>query len=202
MKYYYLHDDIFSPNVVQGRWHLSEFKYIENWKFLRPTAEIMEPRTWLVDVYQDGVETDFSLNGPSGSPIVSERLRNALLDLPEFQIPYKRTVIEPVSIDNKKTSENYYVMITQDRFYCVDEERSDFQKFTENDSVRPDLAGKYRAFFNLIIDPKKVGKSNIFRVEGAESILIVTEEFKKRYDEIGATGAVFDSVMGDRKTIA
>jgi hypothetical protein len=44
-----------------------------------------------------------------------------------------------------------------------DETNSDFQKFIENDPVRPDLAGHYRAFFKLIIDAEKTVHNHIAR---------------------------------------
>jgi hypothetical protein len=202
MNYYVLRDDVFRENVVVGRWHLGKFLYIDNYKLYKPTVELMEPGTWKVPVYQDGIETDFSINGANGSPVISQKLKDALADIPEIQVPYRHTVIEPVEITNREVSTNYYVMITEDRLDCVDEERSEFQKFEKNDPIRPDLCGNYRTFFNLVIDPKRAQGRNIFRIQRRESALIVSEEIKKRFEAVGATGAVFDSVMGDRRTIA
>jgi len=200
MRYYYLRDDVFSPDVVPNRWHLDRLLYVNNWDFFEPTVELMEPGTWKIDVYQDGVETDFTINA-GGLPIISEKVKNALSDLPEIQVLYKHTVIEPIIICNKEVQNKYFIMITEDQIDCVDEERSDFQKFLPDDPVRPDKAGDYDTFFSLVIDPEKVGEKNIFRIKRKKNALIVSEEVKKRFESVGATGVVFDSVMGDQRTI-
>lgn len=42
---------------------------------------------------------------------------------------------------------------------------SNVKKFEPDDPVRRDLAGEYRAFTRLVIDPEKIGDQHIFRVK-------------------------------------
>ena len=104
-------------------------------------------------------------------------------------------------IENKEVAENYYVMIIETQLDCVDEERSDWRKFEVDDPVRPDLAGEYRSFLNLVVDPGKIGDQHIFRIRKHLRSIIVSEEVKRRFEDAGVTGAVFDSVNGDQQTV-
>ncbi|MDV2440643.1 hypothetical protein QR665_14360 [Acinetobacter gerneri] len=100
-------------------------------------------------------------------------------------------------IFNKQLSQPYYLLIDALRFDCVDETNSEFQKFLENDPVRPDLAGRYRAFFKLIIDPSKTDGADIFRLAHEDSIIIVSQKIKDIYDENQLTGASFNKAILD-----
>jgi len=201
MRYYLLRDDVFNEDVVPNRWHLDRLQYANDHDFFEPYVELMEPGSWRINILQDGVETDFTIN-QGGLPVVSRKIYDALQDLPEIKEPYRHTILEPLIFGNRTVENDYFLMITEDQVDCVDEEKSTFEKFTEDDPVRPDLAGQYDTFINFVIDPKSVVGRNIFRIKGKVNSLIVSEEVRKRFEAVGATGASFESVMGDRQTIA
>lgn len=174
-----------------------------NFEFVEPPLEYMEPCTYPIDLHRDGRETDFSFTMDAGNiPILSKKAKSALIGLPEVDEPYHHVVLEPVKIENKQVDQDYYIMIIETQIDCVDEERSKFQKYEYNDPVRPDKAGQYRSFFNLVIDPTKIRDHHIFRLKNHLGSVIVSEEVKRRFEDAGVTGAVFESVNGDKTTVA
>ncbi len=75
---------------------------------------------------------------------------------------------------------------------CVDESRSEFQKFTVDDEVRPDLAGQYRYISNLVLDRHAIPPdAHFFRVKDWEVALIVSETVKDAMQRVGCYGAEF-----------
>lgn len=198
MKYYLLRSDMFNT----GKWTLGDVHNVDNWLFSDPTPYFMEPGEYTIDVFQDGEELDYNESAAFGVPVLSIKAKNALIGLPEVDEPYYHVVLEPVKIENKQVDQDYFVMIIETQIDCVDEERSEFQKYEENDPVRPDKAGQYRGFFNLVIDPSKTGDHHIFRLKNHLGSIIVSEEVKRRFEDAGVTGAVFDSVNGDQATVA
>lgn len=163
----------------------------------------MEPCTYPIDLNRYGRKTDFTFTMDSGNiPIASEKVKLALQGINEVDEPYKIVVIEPIKIDNVEIDNAYFVMIIETQVDAVDEERSEFQKYEVNDPVRPDRAGEYRSFFNLVVDPSKIGDHHIFRLKKHLGSIIVSEEVKRRFEAVGVTGAVFESVNGDMRTVA
>lgn len=77
---------------------------------------------------------------------------------------------------------------------CVDESRSEFERFERDDPVRPDIAGQYRAFAKLALDGGKVGSWHTFRIGGFGAALIVSEEVKSRLERAGVTDVIFEQV--------
>lgn len=183
-------------------WYFGAIRHLDNWRFIEPHIEDMEPCTYTVDIYQDGNELDFSQLATVSVPIVSKKFKEALAGLREVDEPHKNVVMEPVIIEGKEVQQDYFVMIVETQIDCVDEEKSDFEKFENNDLVRPDLAGEYRVFFKLVIDPSKVGDHHIFRLKKSSTTLIVSEEVKRRIEMAGVKGASFEPVNGDSRTVA
>ena len=200
MKYYLLRDDS-QPAVNPKRWMFYRFKYATgtaNWEFVDPPVECMEPCIYPIDLFRDGVETDFSFTMNHGNiPILSEKAKNALAGLPEIEKSYCHVVIESIKIDNKNVAGNYYVMIIETQIDCVDEEMSRFEKHKANDLTKPDEVGEFKTFFRLVVDPSKIGDHHIFRLKKHLASIIVSEEVKRRFEEAGVTGAVFESVNSD-----
>ena len=154
MKYFLLRQNVEHPN----KWFLGDVRHLDNWLFRDPPVEYMEPGTYTLDVKFDGEETDYTLAGYASVPIVSAKVKEALAGIPEVDEPYYHVVIEPMNIEGKDVQQNYFVMIIETQLDCVDESKSDFKKYVVNDPVRPDRAGEYSAFFNLVIDPSKTGQ--------------------------------------------
>lgn len=198
MKYYLLRDDL----EFASRWFLGDIHNVDNWGFSDPTPYFMEPAIYTLDVYRKGTTMDFTATEAFGVPVLSRKAKDALSGLPEVEEPYYHTVLEPVNIEGMLVDQDYFVMIIETQVDCVDEVRSEFQKYEINDPVRPDRAGEYRSFFNLVVDPSKIGDRHIFRLKKHLGSIIVSEEVKRRFEDAGVTGAVFESVNGDQQTVA
>lgn len=205
MKYYLLRDDMWQDSS-SNRWIFDHLKYptnTGNFEFIDPPVEYMEPCTYPIDIFRDGFETDFSFTMDAGNiPILSQKAKDALTGLAEVDELYSHVVLEPVSIENRDVSGSYYVMIIETQLDCVDEKRSDFQKYEVDDPIRPDRAGEYSTFFNLVIDGNKAKNHHIFRLKKHLGSIIVSEEVKRRLEDSGVTGVIFESVNGDQETIA
>lgn len=198
MKYYLLRQDV----SVNNKWILDCIRHVDNWLFIDPPVNFMEPGGYTLDVRFEGVEVDYSLAGYASVPVLSGKACDALSGLDEIDEPYRHVVFAPVEIEGGSVSQEYFLMIIETHIDCVDEEKSDFLKFESDDPVRPDLAGSYQAFFNLVIDPRKVGSSQIFRIKNYSGAIIVSEQIKDRFERAGLVGGVFESVSGDRITVA
>ncbi|MCE4056167.1 imm11 family protein [Pseudomonas sp. Au-Pse12] len=198
MNYYLLRQDVLVPE----KWVLGDVRHVNNWNFIDPPVNFMEPGAYALDVRFDGCEVDYSLAGYASVPVLSLKAYKALSGLPEVDEPYCNVVFEPVRFENKKVREEYFLMIIETQFDCVDEKKSGYKKFETDDPVRPDLAGEYHAFTNLVIDPEKVGHQHIFRVKKYLGAIIVSEEVKRRVEMAGVGGVLFESVNGDRNTVA
>lgn len=198
MNYYLLRQDISVPE----KWVLGDVRHVDNWHFSNPPVNFMEPGRYTLDVRSDGREIDYSLAGYASVPVLSEKARNSLVGLADLDQPYEHVVFEPLDIDGKEVTQRYFLMIIETQIDCVDEALSDFTKFSANDPVRPDMAGQYRAFYNLAIDGSKAGAFHIFRIKNYLGAVVVSEEVKRRFEAVGVVGATFESVNGDPITVA
>ncbi len=198
MKYYLMWQDV----SIKGKWVLDDVGYFNNWNFIDPPVNFMEPGSYSSKVRFDGVEVDYSLAGYASVPVLSEKAVDSLIGLPEIDEPCRNVVFAPVEIKHKILKQNYFAMIIETQIDCVDEGSSEFSVFENNDPVRPDLAGTYRSFFNLVIDVSKVGEKHIFRLKKYLGAVIVSEEVKRRFEGAGVTGVVFDLLNGPEKVVA
>jgi hypothetical protein len=74
---------------------------------------------------------------------------------------------------------------------CVDEKESDIMWWTEADE-RPDKIGQYRMITKLKIVPDLVQESQMFRVEGWEIALVISETVKVALEKRGVAGIRFE----------
>lgn len=191
MKYYLLSDQIEYP----GRWYLGAVRHVNNWSFLDPSVEFMEPCRYSTSVYKNGEATDFTVNEAFGVPIVSKKFFATLTELDEVKEDYYHVVFQPTDIEGSTISDDFYIMVVETQYDCVDESHSRFEKFLENDPVRPDKAGEYSVFLELVIDPRRVGDKHIFRLKHHLHSLIVSETVKSLLENAGVTGVCFECVV-------
>ena len=92
----------------------------------------------------------------------------------------------PVEIEGQ--SDEYAIMNALVIKECVDEGRSLFKEYAENDPVRRDRSGKYKEFKKLVLERVAIGDSKIFRIKNSESDLIVSEVIKHALEKSGAYG--------------
>lgn len=175
MKYFKLNDDISFPN----RWYLGDVSKVDNWELATSIPE--DTVSLKIEVVRDGEEMDFTLTEAYGVPIVSLKVKDALDGMLGI------TFI-PVQVQGKQCSTEYFVLVTSEIVECVDEANSKFQMFEENDPVRPDKAGEYRAFMKLRLDVRKIIGIDIFRLMKFEVAIVISERVKERLESVGTTG--------------
>lgn len=198
MKYYKLFIDL----QDQTAWRLGDITRQDltpgdNWQFVQPPMVPMDSslrenaegpfRTLLKN---NGKPMGYTIAGYANVPIGAFKMTTALKGVDGF-------TVFPVMIDGFAQRDLYHIFHFWDEIDCVDEECSEFTKFSENDPVRPDLAGQYSGFYKLRIDPKRAKGKHIFRLAKSRSDIIVSEEVKRRFEVAGLTGAVFESVTED-----
>jgi len=194
MKFFRLLDDLEFPD----RWYLSTVSDADNWRLARPPVlgmgDPLRDQVLKVELRKSGIPLDYSLAGYAGVPVVSFEALHAISGLDGF------TAI-PAKIGGFQQKTSYYILHFWDEADCVDERASKFEKYQVDDPVRPDLAGNYSAFFSLVIDPSRTGGKDIFRLARSGTEVIVSEEVKRRFEDAGVTGAVFQDVTGDQKPL-
>ncbi|WP_157743540.1 imm11 family protein [Ochrobactrum quorumnocens] len=188
MKYFELNDDIAFPN----RWWLGKVIQIDGDVFAQPPFIPMNDgrrdQVYEVELKVNGVSTDYTTTTFRSVPLGSFKVIQALSGLDGF-------TAFPARIVNFAQKTSYHILHFWDVLDCFDEEQSAFEIIPFNDPIRPDLAGNYRSVTKLRIDPHKAVGKHIFRIARLEGRIIVSEDVKKRFEDLGITGAVFDAVV-------
>jgi len=186
-NYYRLLDDI----NFKERWYLGEIINQDNWKYTSGESVNSSNFQLKIEIFQEGKEMDFTLNEAYGVPIVSESFKKSVSI-------FNNLSFIPVLIENRELSTNYYIMVIEKLIEAVDEDKSEFDKFTKDDPIRPDKAGQYLAFYKLIIDPSKVQSEDIFRLKGFTNGIIISGKFKSQIQSF--TGCKPQLLNGTSKT--
>ncbi|MDO5658050.1 MAG: hypothetical protein Q4G36_06980 [Paracoccus sp. (in: a-proteobacteria)] len=194
MRFFRLLDDVEFP----GRWHLSTISDADNWRLARPPVlgmdDPLRDQVLKVGLRQSGTPLDYSLAGYAGVPVVGFKVLQAISRLDGL------TTI-PAKVEGFQQKTSYHILHFWDEADCVDEGASQFEKYQVNDPVRPDLAGNYSAFVRLVIDPSRTRGKHIFRLARSGVEVVISEEVKRRFEDAGVTGAVFQDVTGDHKPL-
>jgi hypothetical protein len=132
-----------------------------------------------------GRALEFSVTG-LGTPIVHVRVAHVFAE----RAPEDVQLI-PVDIDGYP--EQYLILIATKLIRCIDEKASRVQFWREEDGL-PEKVGKYFSVRGMRIDKSKVGAAKVFRTEGWNIALIVSEDIKEALERIGATGTRFTQV--------
>jgi hypothetical protein len=97
-------------------------------------------------------------------------------------------------IGESKSNQNHSLMTIINEIDCLDEQKSEFEVFKQNDEIRPDLAGTYSNIYKIVIDQSKVGDTDIFRLKDFNVAVIVSEKLKKELVKNRVTGIKFMEV--------
>ncbi|MEK6257900.1 MAG: DUF1629 domain-containing protein [Planctomycetota bacterium] len=135
-----------------------------------------------VPIQQEGVRVEFNL-GAFDMPVVS---REVLDHIPPAYLT--DCEIYPVVIGNGVNG--FSILNVVRRIACVDELRSSIMKWNVEDE-RPDKIGCYRAVGDLHIVSSLAREYDIFRIDGWEVPLIVSERFKSSIEDISNLGISF-----------
>ncbi len=175
--YFDLGDDLHVP----GRWHLCEpwtDEGLDGSAFMRGRV-IDVGSTPRIDIQIPGVPLNFTLTA-FAAPVVSPRLAKALEAIGASDVQ-----LIPVRLGGR---EGYRILNATRLVDCLDEERSTFTKWSEEDG-REDLVGHYRMVLELRLDVARVPiGSHFFRINRWEVPLIVSGEILDVMRAIQATG--------------
>jgi hypothetical protein len=184
-RFFKLADDVYVPH----RWHLdtpidSQGRKVFDWDFTRGMSVHVEGRL-KIPIEIAGRPLDFSEAG-LGIPVVHVKVASILSERAPGDVQ-----LIPADIEGQP--DQYLVLVATRLIHCIDEKASKVQFWTPEDGV-PDKVGKYWAVDDMRIDKVKVGNAKMFRPEGWEVALIVSEEIKDALESMGATGMRFQEV--------
>jgi hypothetical protein len=184
-RFFRLADDVYIPR----RWHLDtpsdgQGRKVFDWDFKRGTPVQVEGRL-KVPVKIAGRSLDFSEAG-LGIPVVHVKVASLLAE----RAPGNVQLI-PADIEGQP--EQYLVLVATRLIRCIDEAASEVSFWKPEHGV-PEKVGHYMGVDRLRIDKEKVGNAKVFRPEGWQVVLIVSEEIKDALECLGATGTRFEEV--------
>jgi hypothetical protein len=184
-RFFDLADDLYVPN----RWYLatpmdSQGRKVRDWDFMRGTPVDVEGRL-KIPIKIAGRPLDFSWALLS-VPVVHVKVASMLAERAPGDVQ-----LIPADIEGQL--EQYLVLVATRLIRCIDEQASEVSFWTPEHGV-PDKVGHYMGVDRLRIDKRKVGNAKVFRPEGWSSTLIVSEEIKNAFEDMGVTGARFEEV--------
>ncbi|MBN1208107.1 MAG: hypothetical protein JXB05_24800 [Myxococcaceae bacterium] len=183
--FFELYDDRYVPH----RWHLdtpidSQGREVHAWDYKRGAPVHVEGRL-KIPVEIAGRPLDFSWAGLS-IPVVHVKVASMLSERAPSDVQ-----LIPADIEGQP--DQYLVLVATRLIRCIDEKASRILLWTHEDGV-PHKVGQYRDVRDMRIDKAKVGNAKVFRPEGWEVALIVSEEIKDALERMGATGTRFEEV--------
>lgn len=181
MKYFELNDDIYFPS----RWYLGEVSGINNWGFLSGNVECSSSDV-VLNLVESGEALDFTFTETYRVPIVSQKLKGILQEVNGVEFMELNRFVG--------SHEIFYALIITNFKDCVDESRSQYEKYEDGNLIRPDKVGEYRSFFEMRLDATKIGNVQIFRLENYKTSIIVSEDLKEIIEKNNLCGVSFKDV--------
>jgi len=184
-RFFKLSDDRYVPH----RWHLdtpidSHGRKVHDWDFTRGSPVHRGGRL-KIPIEIAGRPLDFSWAGLS-IPVGHVKVASMLAERAPGDVQ-----LIPADIEGQP--EQYLVLVATRLIRCIDEKASKVQFWRPEDGL-PEKVGQYWAVDDMRIDKVKVGNAKVFRPEGWEVALIVSEEIKDALERMGATGTRFEEV--------
>jgi hypothetical protein len=183
ISYYELSDNPYIP----GRWHLcapinDEGCDPSDFTSGKPARVRSIPN---VDIQIPGIMLDFTLTS-FDVPIATHALAEAF-----GKVAVEALQRIPVTVGGRS---GYEILNATRRIRCLDEQRSEFIKWTAFDE-RPDRINQYRMVTKLHINKALVPfDTHIFRIDGWDVALIVSSKLVDIVRSTGATGLAFHPV--------
>ncbi|MBV9122984.1 MAG: hypothetical protein JO112_06490 [Planctomycetes bacterium] len=143
-------------------------------------AEVDGPLAF--SIRRNGEPLDFTL-ADFDVPVATKRISELL-----SAIANKDIQKFPVWVESR--TEPYEIINVRSRVACIDRQRSKIEWWREVDR-RPDKLGKPRTITKLVIDATLVGEQHLFRPEGWEVVLIVSDMVKGVLEDAGVSGLKF-----------
>jgi hypothetical protein len=181
MKYFLLKNDLNYPK----RWFLGPIALpspFDFWKFTGIGPIEDETDDLQVKITESGSVLDFTFSD-FDIPIINEKVASFF---PEHEV-------QLIKVQAGLFTKLYILMILN-ALDCVDESLSSFEKFDENHSIRPDLAGNYEVFYKLVLDKSRCAEFSIFKIKGCSHYIIVNEKIKNKMMDSNVKGVLFQEV--------
>lgn len=184
-RFYRLVDDVYFPR----RWHLAtpldrQGHKVDCWDFTKGTPVQLEGRL-RIPIERAGRPLDYSEAGVM-VPVVHVKAASAFIELAPQEVQ-----IIPADIEGQP--DQYLVLVATRSIRCIDESASKVQFWKPEDGL-PDMVGKYYAVDDLHIDTAKVENAKVFRPEGWEVALIVSQDIREALETLSIIGAKFEEV--------
>lgn len=179
MRFFELKDDV---NIV-GRWHLGDITTeMGEPPRLRAGIPFAEESCLSAEITHKGNPIEFCLTS-FAVPVAAATLAGAVSSVAGADVQRL-----PLAINGWQGFEVLNVLRVVE---CLDEQRSEFLKWTERDH-RADLAGQYRMVTKLLVDQSGIpAGTHAFRVKGWLVALVVSENVKDAMETAGCKGAKF-----------
>lgn len=182
-RFFRLFDDVYLP----GRWHLTsplddDGKEVDDFGYFTQGHAVKDPGPLWILQDVPGRPLDYSLAGLN-VPILHARVAEVFATLAPGDVQ-----LLPVKIEGQ--SEPYFILVATRLIRCIDERASKIERWEAEDGV-PEMVGRYSSVDDMHIDKSRVGDAQVFRPEGWENFLIVSQEIRSALEHIQATGVKF-----------
>lgn len=184
MNYYRILDNL----EIKKRWFLGEINFPEEgdfWNYVMATIIKEPPSNLKVRVKVKGKKLDFTF-GQFEVIVVNQKVADLFNDKEVQKIP--------IQIEGE--SESYFIIITKNEIDAVDREKSIYELWEKDNTIRPDLAGGFCVIMKMIVDPFKIKDITItiFRLKYYGVAVIVSEKFKNNFERLNLKGIEFKKV--------
>jgi hypothetical protein len=136
-----------------------------------------------VPVYKAGRVLAFNL-AAFDMPVVSGGVAEALSRIAPHDV-------QMFSVEVDGMQERYHIVNALRSFDCLDEARSEFTRWKEEDG-EADRIGQYHTIATIRIDPARTGNHHIFRIKNWHVALLVSGAVKDKLAPIPGLGIVFE----------
>ncbi|ABF90466.1 hypothetical protein MXAN_0484 [Myxococcus xanthus DK 1622] len=140
-----------------------------------------------IPVDAPGRRLDFGTAGIGAAPIVHVRVATLFAELAPDDV-------QLIPVDIQGHPDQYLILVATKRIRCIDDEACEEVRYWKPEHGQPERIGDYKSVMGLRIDASKVGAAKVFRTEGWDIALIVSEDIKKALERAKATGAKFTQV--------
>ena len=165
-----------------GRLHVGEVFLPDGTEWLTNGIRLDGAEPLRADVYHVGVVLDFC-HTTFGAPIATKAIAVAVSSIVGVDVQ-----CIPITISGQT---GRVVLNALRSIRCVDESRSEFDNWTEQDE-RPDKLGKYHYISRLVLERNAIPPdAHFFRVKDWTICLIVSEVVKDAMERVGCYGAEF-----------
>ncbi|AEI62828.1 imm11 family protein [Corallococcus macrosporus] len=180
-----------AENVQAGSWYLGDpederGQEVEDPWLFRAGRPLQVAGPLRIPVDESGQALDFSTAGVGVTPVVHVRVAELFTELAPNDVQFI-----PVHIQGHP--DQYLILVATKLIRCIDDTASKVQRWRPEDGL-PTKVGQYYAVDDLRIDPSKVGNAKVFRTEGWDIALIVSEDIKQALERVKATGVKFTPV--------